>query len=517
MNNVYAVLLDTVSIQKYVFGSNRLKENIGASYIVSNIYKDNLIKALTSVVGKYSEYVSWSTNPEKCLIKDDNIEAEIGYIGGGNALIFFKSSENAKRFIAEWSKNLLVLAPGVRTSAAISLFDLDSFAESINMLYKKLNKNKNMFFPKVTLSKYGITADCSMSGLSAEVRYKDQEFDGYISSVTSAKLHSELVAQGKMIEEYKSFLGDDYTLTDEIDNLGQKKGESHIAIIHMDGNNMGLRFKNCKTLDDIRRLSISINDIVSKAFKNLIKDIIDKMPLLLDDKNGFNIQPSSENKKKKSILPIRPILIEGDDITFITDARLGLYLAEKLIEYLSIDSLSDGDKLTVSAGIAIIKTKYPFYRGYNIAEELCSIAKEDAHKNKGTSWVDFHISYGGFSGGISEIRKEKFTTGDGYLHFGPYIISDDINNIKSIQHLKNGIKVFEKWPRSKVKDFRTALILGKNDSKQFIKETKAQGLKLYDINGRNYAVEGWENSETPYFDMIDISEFYPNFLIEGRD
>jgi hypothetical protein len=39
---VSALIVDTVSIQKYIFSSNKLKENIGASYIVENAFNLNL-------------------------------------------------------------------------------------------------------------------------------------------------------------------------------------------------------------------------------------------------------------------------------------------------------------------------------------------------------------------------------------------------------------------------------------------------------------------------------------------
>jgi len=35
-----AVFIEMMSIQKYIFKSNKLKENIGASYIVENIFEE---------------------------------------------------------------------------------------------------------------------------------------------------------------------------------------------------------------------------------------------------------------------------------------------------------------------------------------------------------------------------------------------------------------------------------------------------------------------------------------------
>jgi len=34
MNEFYLVIVDTTGIQSYIFGSNRLRENVGASFLV---------------------------------------------------------------------------------------------------------------------------------------------------------------------------------------------------------------------------------------------------------------------------------------------------------------------------------------------------------------------------------------------------------------------------------------------------------------------------------------------------
>ena len=43
---VGAILLDTRSIQKYVFGCNRLKTNTGASYLVDGIFTEAMVNVL---------------------------------------------------------------------------------------------------------------------------------------------------------------------------------------------------------------------------------------------------------------------------------------------------------------------------------------------------------------------------------------------------------------------------------------------------------------------------------------
>jgi len=67
---VTAVLIDTVSIQKFIFSSNRLKENLGASYLVEQIYQGMLTQALEEVFGHspggnvLDKWDSWKSEPQ---------------------------------------------------------------------------------------------------------------------------------------------------------------------------------------------------------------------------------------------------------------------------------------------------------------------------------------------------------------------------------------------------------------------------------------------------------------------
>ena len=66
---VAAVLLDTRSIQKYVFGCNELKTNVGASYIVDKIFEELLAE---KILKKYRQgenlELDWKNNKTKLCI-----------------------------------------------------------------------------------------------------------------------------------------------------------------------------------------------------------------------------------------------------------------------------------------------------------------------------------------------------------------------------------------------------------------------------------------------------------------
>lgn len=516
--SVIAVLIDTMSIQKYIFNSNYLKENLGASFIVEDIYDSQLKETIGELfpnIDRDNILEEWKKNPERIMINDENVEFEVGYLGGGNALLFFKDKGKAVSFIREWSKRLLVMCPGLKTAYAISEFDLSRFSENIKKLFEQLRDNKNSVIPDVIIRRHGVSAECRRTGLSMEVwcdKLPEGEND-YISSISNAKIlaaeQSKIKVQ-RFLDDLK--LSENYVFTDELEKLGQIKGEeSHIAIVHIDGNDMGRRFREQSDLTNIRKLSKTVKDATENSFKNLIKEICNKFHILKNNEFVFC------REHNKDILPIRPIIIGGDDITFVTDGRLGIYLAKIFLENFERQQVSDKKPLSACAGVAITKTKYPFYRGYELSEELCKLAKERRRKENDTgSWLDWHLVYSGISGSLSEIRDSQYKVLDKNLLMRPYKLTDLNELIFSAKSLvikdEKGKSIF---PHSKLMKLRQILYSTKIEQSLFIEELEIRGHKLpvYDSFKNN---EIFVNNTTPYYDMIDLTELYPQcLLLEG--
>ncbi len=512
----YAVLLDTVSIQKFIYSTNNLKENLGASTIVEWIFQEPLIEAIQSIYPEFSKdiYESWHENPQK-ILTENGAKVEIGYIGGGNAMIIFKEQSAAEDFVKIWSRNLLIKAPSIIPAAAIGEINLNNnFSNTLLRLFDKLTKNKSEFLPITNIPRHGITAECSRTGLSREVWSSNllPEAD-YISSVAFAKLYNAERAKRKhekILEElgYSSY----YCFTSQLDRLGQKKGvESHIAIVHIDGNDMSKRIRETRSLYDLRKLSKALITATKDSLKDMLKTLIDKMPEI-QSSELFLIQQEEGRK----ILPIRPIVIGGDDITFVCDGRLGIWLAKVYLEAFSKKIVPDKLPLSACAGVSITKTKYPFYRGYQISEELLRNAKKVRKEKKDRGcWIDFHISYGGISGSLEQIRENQYETPDCHLLLRPYRLEDLNEMIRALRIFtekdKNGKP---KFPKSKLHKIKEALYSSSIYQEKLLEDFKSKDISLppygEDFPG-NRLVYG---KKTPYFDMIELLEFYPEFALK---
>lgn len=527
---VHAVLIDAVSIQRYVFGSNKLKENLGGSHLIQDIYRTPLRDAVKEIFPTCNDadFEVWKTQPETCLMETHNAPFETGYIGGGNALIFFKEKDHAITFIKSWTKSLLAHTPGVVTAVACDTFDLGNFQAQNKQLFKKLQANKYQFIPQTIIPRHGVTAECPHTGYSMDVwnEKEDTEEQEYVSSVAYAKICASKAATKKLEQQFAGVLQDVYCFTDQLDMLGQLKGEdSHVAIVHIDGNGMGKRFQKTASLQEIRNLSTSVQAATVESFRTLLNAIITKFPHI-QDALGFDNEKRPfyprDKQSNKLIIPIRSIIMGGDDITFVCDGKLGVYFAKIFLDAFERQEASDGQPLSACAGVAITKAKYPFYRGCKLAEQLCKSAKK-RRKNEGDegSWLDFHVAYGGFSGDIAEIRSAHYMAAQGSLPFGPYRTGNHYEYgldtlIKNIRALTITPPPEKQFPRSKLKELRQVITLGKDATSRFVQELEARGLQLPVVGGCFYHRTLWDNSKTPYFDMVELMEFYPLKLEETQ-
>jgi hypothetical protein len=149
---------------------------------------------------------------------------------------------------------------------------------------------------------------------------------------------------------------------------------------------------------------------------------------------------------------LRPVVLSGDDLTLICRADLALEYTKTFIEEFENGTKKElgeiieqnnvfefgevRDRLTACAGIAYIKSSYPFYYGYELAEALCTYAKKDAKDNDNIregkelpqSCLMFHKVQDSFTENYDEISKRELQPHpDISFEFGPYYLREKTN------------------------------------------------------------------------------------------
>ena len=566
MNQLVATVIDTTGIQKYIFGSNRLRENIGGSYLVQIATGEWVKKCLLELeaklkLGKVYIPDKQTKDFEPRISKNSEIIAELIYAGGGNTVLLFRTQENAKEFTQKLTKKILHEAPGLNIVVAHKEFDWDKdlLQEVIDkkIIQGKLEAEKRKPRPSVPILGISVTANCNSTGLVAvdnSKRYGIPKNDSYlVSGEIVAKLktvdpQNEEQANTELLDTIFNDLNlGNYHIPYDVDDLGRSEGDSsYIAVVHADGNKLGKRFQDyleSETASDnedcvikMRELSQAVNNAGRNALRAVAQIVINSITIEDNqavikyvDKSGDIINKIVLQKRDgKTYLPFRPIVYGGDDITFVCDGRLGLSLAAKFLEKFeefTVDLPDNEGKATACAGIAIVKTHYPFSKAYGLSEALCNHAKKwmrketNNHKKPLFSALDWHIAASGLIGSIGEIRKREYEV---QIPERKDVTSLVMRPMRSAFYQNKwrtwadfskvvcDLNTDEKWKnkRNKIMKLRDVLRQGYEAVKQFRQLYRLESLPKFPNADPKLGEQGWWNETCGYFDAIEAMEFY---------
>lgn len=497
MTEKIITVIDVAGIQAYIFGSNRLKHNIGASFLVQ--------KAGDEWV---NDYLSQNSG-------------ELFYSGGGKTVLFFPSLDNAKQFATQYSQKVLEHAPGMQIYLAHHAMNWEQDAlggadGALSCAHKKVDSKKNATPNRTAYLGWAVTANCQYTGLPASAILMDD--------VNERRVSAEILAKEKIVGDANGSLKDklkiaEYKFPSDMDDFGRTHGDSsYIAIVHIDGNGMGKRFqklsntyvsagKNQEFIEKMREFSEKVTDVAQEAMQATLDYLVSNIQS--DGKDGECIQDAYRLADMKielsqKFLPFRPLVMGGDDVTFVCEGRLGLSLAHYFLKQMTTPSLPDGEPMKARAGVAIVKSHYPFAQAYQLAEELAKSAKKNLPKSKkGESGMDWHFATSGVLDGLTEIRKREYTVPTGSLYSRPLLLEsakDDsewrnwgtfLQFVNEFLHTENEPDWGNK--RNKLKELREVLRKGGDETKQFL---KLYGLDLPSPAG-NSATNGWVGNPDP--------------------
>lgn len=538
----FLVISEVSKKQGYIFKTNKLKENIGASTII--------------------EYITEELPKEKLkkVLEKDDIKENIVNAGGGNSLFIVDSEKDAKEFIKSTTTEVLKEFPGVEFFMAYHKFDYDtSIIKAIDDIYKELNDKKSARASVFKRKSYGIEQECVTTGLPAYKRL-DGVFlskESCIKREWSKDEKRKDIMKGKSQDEkditisgiIEKYVQKGYKFTNELDELITEKGDnSYVAIVSLDGNKMGQKIEhmkkeaqkredknnmpasNDKYKDTLTKFSQDIKKYYGEAFEYMLK-VIDEnygkveKALKLEDRN---------KKAKEKIMPVRPIILAGDDVCFICNAKIALECVNLFITKLNENKV-EGEQLNACAGICMLKSTYPFDKGYEIAENLCKNGKAKIVDSNDASLVDFHICQGEISTSLNEIRSKVYIDKEIELNIKPLYINitevteddkkeyrriitekDTFNTYEKFKKEFNRIKEMTKDSKGKVRKLRDVFPQGKEQTRIFMNKNMIadefstgfdlpKGSKIkygfYEKDGKQICL---------YFDIIELQDMFIN-------
>jgi hypothetical protein len=424
------VALDAVGIQRYVFASNRLRDVVGASRLVE---------------------LALSDEPKSLVVQASAGLGTVLIAAGGNALLSFGDIDGARLFTGAYTRRLLDKAPGLEVAVAQRQYTDGELARAVLAIQVDLARAKAELRPSAPLLGLGVTAPCRVTGRPATGV-------GRIANGPTVPL-SALVQRARSREIYEDsqhhwqeFLhnvelpGDlQAAFPSELDQLGRTRGErSLIGVFHVDGNGVGHQIidwlNRCvasETDDDTvlaqyrtwsRNLSLLARHALEVVVERVARSI---QPTVAGHAAVHGLVPALDFELGVADgvvhLPLRPILLGGDDLTFVCDGRIALDLAATAVDaFRRVVAALGPEPLSACAGVAVIAAHSPFIRAYELATDLCTSAKREAH-SKG--WrggaIDWHI--GAFRPGesVASIRRRQYHQGNLDLTCRPYPVAGE--------------------------------------------------------------------------------------------
>ncbi len=367
----WLVLLETSANQRYVFGSNRRRENAGASAVLARLVGDAVRKA---------------TAADETLRVLQSIS--------GKAILIAADEAQGRAVVSTATRHALAQAPGVELRGVVVPIG-PSLRAAVGQAHQALEQVRNdVPGPDSRYLRLPVVAPCATSGLPAMDDGRTGDQPDVVSAVTQAKRDAADAFDTSMKDLIKTYGGQSnlaaalFTDAGDFDRAADRDTEwSWTAVIHADGNRVGQTIMAFEGDDDayaawLTAFSAELDDVTHQAFAH-----------------------AAGSMPKKSILPL---ILGGDDLTALCRGDRALaFTAAYLREFGRLASaaehLKDADSraITASAGVAIVKPHFPFHTAYELAAQLCAAAKR---KHPGEAALDWHVLYDSSGGDLGTIR-----------------------------------------------------------------------------------------------------------------
>lgn len=429
-NGYVLCMYDIRGKQEFIYRSSKLKEIVGGSLIIRDLFKDYLYKAAKKYrnrikdLGNQKAIKAYEPNAEELeqfsfseferRMQGEQYIGEIVYDGGGNFLLLYKDEEAMKKTTEIFTKKILEKIGTLRVVAThITGISPERYhSEDANnpgdyeRLYQQHRVRESTALYGVPYGSLPIVQTNPSSGQPLTYMYDNAPKDSSASEKSYVKYSTETRAKLKKYWEEAEKHGEEMgeKILDNI--VAETKGEdSMLAIFYIDGNAMGAKVQAClqgkKTYDDCVNKLREFSREVQKTFVD-------------DRKKDLRKVDEAQTQEKEKENRSRILIGAGDEMTIICKAGRSY---EIIKEYLS----NLPSSYSSCAGAAIFHSHAPFADAYRIAEQCCEDSCKKYMKDHGltlANLMDFEYCQGGIGLDLKEIRKEN---GD-FINSRPWLV-----------------------------------------------------------------------------------------------
>ncbi len=466
-NQSFVLQVDTPSIKKYVFGTDSLKQVRGASALLNWLNRTEMSRVLCEHIGKANM---------------DTI-----YANGGSAQFLLRrcSEETVDAACSHLARHIR-LQTGGEVQTVFGLAQLqgeDSYGQATRLAHFRLRSYREFASSRRSVSTMPPIMECSSaSHLPAEHRANDG--NEMLSEACRQKVRAGQQAligdlwSGWMEHLQKGGPWPDRARWKELRCSGMTAiGEcspwhNYVGLVYADGNSMGQIVQALDRPETLRCFS----QIVDKSIRAACYSGLD---VVVDTEVKRTRYAVGRDDRLES-LPADILLLGGDDLLVVVPASRALEFAQRVTDeferqtHQRITALPDenmrcffqrwlGDTgFTISCGVAIAKSTYPFYLSLDLAEDLLRSAKRrmlpETPSGVGTersaARIDFHVVAGASSHVLDHVRRDTYQVDKSPRTLRP-MTTDQIELLRTAVHKLRRVN----FPRSKLHELEDAALL----------------------------------------------------------
>ena len=479
------------SKQEYIFRSNRLLDIVGGTEMIRNAFDWVFAAAEQEGVTCQPADVPFKLQAVQDAFAAGTLGMAELFRGGGNLTVLYRDRDTYLRVNRRFSRLVLENAPGMVPMAACCEANGQNYSADYSALMAAVDAEKNRMLP-------------GRADYAAPFALRDRTTNQpIVCRVPFAGGQRELTAESRKKWEKgqrSDKRNDGNRLLDEMTTEWQE--ESLLAVIHADGNNMGVKIQQKLNgsidydfcVSTMRAFTAEIADAFTRTGETSLRDT---MAYLQKEYHGL----------RETAYHYRIVVADGDDFTFICNARFAL---EYTCNYLK--AVHQKKDYSSCAGICIFHSGYPVARAYTLAEQACDNAKKPVHETHAEEcWLDFHYLHSGIDGNLDNIRSWQKTDA---LMARPWLVVDG-NTVFTLEKAKALIKYIQDHKdqgtnRSNLKKIAAALEESRGAAK----------MELARVLYRNPDFAGALRTFSPNEDdqlkaLYDITEIY-DLWIAGR-